>query len=389
MAVSVKIELGYADAASVAERKVQQALAWEAPQLSRPLRARVPRWSAGPTWTPPGTILLVRHRSHDGKRCRVTNSRIPPEGYSIEYDLGLVQCFAQPGTHRLVATDDGFFRTPFEGQLMDGLRSLGYVEAAPLPMLDALELRRDPTDGAVTLVAGPSDPLYAIAEPLGHLGYIESYPLNPREAPDARVVQHLRTLFRIVDDQEWRHHYELDEDRPSGAVALGGVLSAPRPGFIELLQHPDGRLHSQLLNPVPYDGSSLMATTRWVGAPLGWARRPRTWAMRATVSRVRTLARVVGERDSAGPEAAAIGFLSREPLPNWSCLFAARHPVIGDQYVTRSELEARDMGYVIDGVLGYVADWCADRSSADHPREVKWASRFGKTRRYIEGPHTS
>ncbi|MGH2832473.1 MAG: hypothetical protein ACRDK2_06820 [Solirubrobacteraceae bacterium] len=55
--------------------------------------------------------------------------------------------------------------------------------------------------------------------------------------------------------------------------------------------------------------------------------------------------------------------------------------------MTRSEIEATDMGYRVDGVLGYVLDRHADRSREALPTEVKWASRFGQRRRYVEG-HT-
>jgi hypothetical protein len=83
-----------------------------------------------------------------------------------------------------------------------------------------------------------------------------------------------------------------------------------------------------------------------------------------------------------------VGYLRGEPCPGWSPLFSAVHPALPDQYVTRSELEATDMGYRVEGVLGYVLDKWADRSREALPAEVKWASRFGQRRRYLEGPTT-
>ena len=41
------------------------------------------------------------------------------------------------------------------------------------------------------------------------------------------------------------------------------------------------------------------------------------------------------------------------------------------------------MGYRVEGVLGHIADIGAAR--APGPREVLWGSRFGKSRRYVEG----
>ena len=84
-----------------------------------------------------------------------------------------------------------------------------------------------------------------------------------------------------------------------------------------------------------------------------------------------------------------LGYLRREPSPGWSPLFSAVHPALPDQYVTRSELEATDMGYRVEGILGYVLDRWADRSRDALPAEVKWASRFGQQRRYHEGPTPS
>lgn len=373
-----------------AQRAVQRAVAWEAPALPHASGQLVPRWAHTPTWTPPGTILLVRHRSLDGGRCVVTNDRVPPPGFAIEFDLGLVHAFAQPGTARLVATDDGFFTTPFEGELADGLRALGHVEQAPLPMLEGLELRRDPDTGQVTLVAGPADPLYARAEPVGHVGFIESYPINPREPLDVRVDRDLLTLVREVDERAWRHRYAAVPERGEG-VALGGIWARPRPDTTPLWRDPDGTIGSDLLAParcVPGAGAVL----RWTAAPLAWAgRRLPAWALRAAASRVRAVAtrapaELVAAAGRRGGGRAVIGHLRREPAPGWSQLFSARHPVLPDQYLTRSELEARDMGYVVEGIVGYVADRRADTDPTAMPREIKWASRFGHRRRYVEGP---
>lgn len=385
----MRVELGHRFSDVPAIRRVQRAVAWEGPRFPEAGDVQVPRWSAGPTWTPPGTILLVRHRSLDGARTVVTNDRNPPEGFAIEYDIGLVHSFAQPGTRRLVAAGGGtFFSTPFEGQLADRLTGLGYVEEAPLPLLDALHVRRDPVGGGATLVGGPDDPL-AGAEQLTHLGFVESYPVNPRRPPAVEIARHYDTLTRQIDAVAWRHRYGVNLPRREDVVALGALWRRPSPGFVALRLRPDGTLVSELLEADPTAGLQAVAAARWVGAPLGWARRPRTWAVRAAASRARAIGRLAadaGDGVANGGSEETIGYLRREPLPRWSCLFAARHPVLGDQFVTRSELEARDMGYVVEGILGYTGDWSADRSPADHPREIKWASRFGQTRRYVEGP---
>jgi hypothetical protein len=87
-------------------------------------------------------------------------------------------------------------------------------------------------------------------------------------------------------------------------------------------------------------------------------------------------------------EGEILGYLKRDPATGWSGLFSAVHPALGDQYVTRSELEAIDMGYAIEGILGYVIDRFANRGRDVPLAEVKWASHFGQRRRYVEGPVT-
>src|SRR5438132_14373007 len=93
------------------------------------------RWGDSPTWTPPRWQLLVRHRSHDGARRVLTNDREPPRGFSIEYDLGLLHRYAQPGTQRLIASKPAshgppqhYVRTIAEGELDEGYAMLGYLE---------------------------------------------------------------------------------------------------------------------------------------------------------------------------------------------------------------------------------------------------------------------
>ncbi len=384
------IELGYPPAPSARERFVQRANAWQAPRLPDVEGTAVRRWASNPTWVPPDSQLLVRHRSLDGHRRVITNDRRPPSGFTIEYDLGLVHQFAQPGTQRLIVKDEiSYFCTPFEGGLAEGFRGLGYVEEAPLPMLDALELRRDPTTGEEVLVAGVEDPLYDVAIPMGNLGFIESYPINPRCAPDQAIHWGLTMLQRSVDPARWLHRYRVDEQRTSGSTVLGSLWTRAGSGFTAVHRHTDGSLVSDLIPKRSSIDSALTAKLRWAAAPLSWTQaRPRSWAARATANRLRRLLGENALRATISPRSAGdtlLGYLRRGPALGWSPLFSASHPALADQYVTRSEIEATDMGYTIDGVLGYILDRGADRSREALPAEVKWASRFGQRRRYIEG----
>jgi hypothetical protein len=397
----MKMELGFVPAEDEGERTIQRLSAWEAPRLPGIKRASMRRWIGGPTWVPHTSQPLVRHRSLDGSRRVVSNDRTPPNDFVIEYDLGLTHAFAQPGTQRLITaepdesgdpmgltvqTGQRYFRTPFEGILDSGYTGLGYIEEAPLPMLDALELRRDLITGDEVLVAGADDPLYDTAEPLATLGFVESYPIQPRHPPGQPIDWGLITLQRSTDPVRWRHRYSVSDKPVPETVSLGGLWTRPGSSLIPLHLCADGTLTSELLPTARLVSPSLGASLRWAAAPLGWPEgRPRAWAARATASR---LSRLRAERLQASPAASSrvlLGYLRHEPSPGWGPLFSAVHPALPDQYVTRSELEATDMGYRVEGVLGYVLDRCADRSRDALPAEVKWGSRFGQRRRYVEG----
>ena len=382
-------ELGYMAATTAGERVVQRMNAWESPRLPGLDHKNVRRLFSGPTWVPPDSLILVRHRSADGVRRIVTNDRQPPPGFAIEYDLGLVHSFAQPGTRRLIASENGYFCTPFEGGLDDAYDGLGYVEEAALPMLQALELRRDNASGEQVLVAGVDDPLNDTTVPVAHLGFIEGYPINPRHAPQHEIDWGMTTLLRNTDLKRWRHVYSTTAEPPPGIVALGGLWIHPGNGLVALSVDAHGRLTSDLLGDDYADERELKAKLRWTVAPLSWPRgRPKAWAARAAASRARMLIAkdvYVGGSTLSIPTGAVLGYMRNAPSPGWSPLFSATHPALPDQYVTRSELEATDMGYKVDGILGYAIDRFADRSLDALPNEIKWASHFGHGRRYIEG----
>ena len=109
-------------------------------------------------------------------------------------------------------------------------------------------------------------------------------------------------------------------------------------------------------------------------------------SQRATGTRARRLLRSqtarAGHVPSRGQQ--TLGWLRRRPATGYSPLFSATHPVSGDQFLTRSELEATDLGYSVDGVLGYIFDAGVDHSSVLEATTVLWGARFGQGRRYVE-----
>jgi hypothetical protein len=383
----VKIPLGREPAATPAERHVRRELECEPPQLPGLAPDRMRRWRHSATWQPPETEVLSRHRAIGGGHWIVTNRRQSPDGYRLEFDLGVVQRHEQPGTLQLVARGDGFVLTDGAQAPADGERALGHVEQAAFPMMDVLELRRVTATGQLILVAGPADPMLANTEPVERLGYIEGFPVHPRELV-VRPPWNLTRLIRTTDRARWRHVYAtaaFDAAVPGdeASVALGSLFTGPGPGLASVWRGADGRVTSDV--HVPWQdtpGHVARTAPKWVAAPLAWSRRPSGWALRATASRARRFAAATAKRTGPAQEPAVLGFIRTSPAPGCSPLYSALHPVLEDQFVTRSTLEAKDMGYWIEGILGYVGDLGADRRRG--PREILWGSRFGADRRYVE-----
>jgi glycosyltransferase involved in cell wall biosynthesis len=384
-----KLTLDRAPARDDAEAWVQRAVSWQEPRLPGLTAGAVRRWETAAAWIPPETDTLTRHRALDGDDRVVTIGRQSPPGYGIEFDLGVLHRFAFPGTRRLVQDGDTFALTEDENLLTDGRRALGYVEQAPLPLLEVLELRRLPDSGRHVLVAGADDPLYNSAEHLATLGWIESFPIQPRHTPLHLGPWGAVALRRYVDRDAWRHRYRTGPpgDEPD-AVSLGALMRGPGDGLLPLRVRPDGRLETDLAGP-SRARRTPSAVARWIAAPLAWSGGPPpAWAQRATASRVRHLLAPPSRRAVAppgGPE--TLGWLRIEPATGHSPLFSATHPVTGDQLLTRSTLEATDLGYRVDGLLGHVVDAGADGMSTIAATSVLWGSRFGKGRRYVEGPY--
>ena len=369
--------------------EMRRALTWEAPLLPELAPGTVRRWEGIATWIPPETHPLCRHRALASEERVVTIGREPPEGHQLEFDLGVLHRFAMPGTLRLVDDGHSFTLTDDENRLGGDLRSLGFVEQAPFPMLEALELRRMPPTGQDVLVASRDDPLYGVTEHLGVLGWIEPLPIKPRRLTIHTAPWGVRPLRRYADKEAWRHRYRNGEwadkvRREPDMVTLGALQMNGQPGLIALRRRADGRLETDLAGPAGASADPRVVA-RWLADPLRWAgRRPQAWAVRAAGSRARHLARGLRSRRDCSGEVTVLGWLRPRPAPGFSPLFSATQAASGDQFVTRSEVEAEDLGYEVDGILGFISDAGLDRSAAQ-PAAILWGSRFGEGRRYIEG----
>jgi hypothetical protein len=361
---------------------IRRALAWEAPRLPG-LRRGIPRrWGGAATWQPADTALLSRHRSDDGQRTIVTLDRVPPPGFRLEYDLGALHGHQLPGTKRLMAgPDDRWLLTGIDGDTTPEYQHLGWVEQAAFPMLEPLTLAHDPVTGRAVLVGGGSDPLTGRVEPRQHLGWLESFPVLPRSVEAPPLALGIAVLRRQVDRDGWRHRYVAAEaDGVGEGVAIGGLLLAAGPETVELRQEERGRVVSELLPGPSGTGSRAAATVRWTIAPLTWSEGPlpKAWAARAAVGRGRRAVRGFG---APGLAATPLGHARREAVPGWAPLYSGTHPVTADQMLSPSQSELRDLGYVVDGILGYVSEGFVDSPDALGAPEVPWGSRFGQGRR--------
>ncbi len=343
----------------------------QAPRLPELTPGTVRRWEELDGWIPSGTQPLCRHVDFNEIGRIVSNDREPPPGYELEFDLGAVNVFAAPGTRRLIYADNSFELYEDQNELGEGRDSLGYVEEQPLPLLVPLELRRLPETDRHVLVAGPEDPLLDVTEPVAALGWIEPFPILPREETRHYGPWGVTALWRRADHGAWRHRYRAggSGDGPDAAT-LGSLYPDPDEGLVALQLRADGRLASGETRPGRASRDPRKIGS-WVAASASSGGRPRSPA--SAQRRLRHLARNFNSRKLADGDGATLGWLRREDAPGCSALFSTTHPVTGDQLVTRFAQSAMDRGYLVDGVLGYILVAGADDESEEASRMTPWA----------------
>jgi hypothetical protein len=268
-----------------------------------------------------------------------------------------------------------------------GATTLGFVEQAPLPLLDALVHGIHRGTGGQVLVAGVEDPIAHEVDRIEVLGYVDSYPMNPRHRPHAELAFRSIGLTRAVDLRARRHVYGLGELPAGGELEgeLGALAPQPYGDGIAVWRTAAGTLVTdRYAPPPPHPGAPLAA--RWVAAPLTWSGGPPLAARaRSTGRRLLELPRAaIRARGPAEAEhgEAPLGYLSPSPAAHRLPLYSAVHPVTGDQLLTPWRLEATDMGYADVRLLGYmldVAPLTGDRTL--RTVTVPWASRFGHNAR--------
>ena len=186
-------------------------------------------------------------------------------------------------------------------------------------------------------------------------------------------------LVRAIDRDRWRHVYGVGRLPPGEVVGeLGSLPREPTAGLDSVYVTAAGHLVTEASARTPGPASSA-ARIRWALAPLGWRRSGIALATRghAVVGRARRLLR---RREVPGGEPVArVASIHTQTAPGRVPIFAAWHPVTGDQLLSTSEWEASDLGYGEAELLGY-ADGVAPVTGrlGLERREVPWASRFGR-----------
>lgn len=336
----------------------------------------------------PGMMFLCRHREHRGDIRVVTASQDPPDGFVLEATVGLVHAFSPPGTAWVVLGPDGRIRRVPRGEtgsLGSGDRLLGAVEVVPFLLQDPLQVGALRTTGHHVLVNGADDPLLSEVDILETVGFVEPWPLRPRRGPAASQPFGLAGLVRGIDRRGRRHVYSVGS-LPVGELVgeLGALHLEAQSDSVPVWVTDDGRILIESYDPT-IAKARVLAATRWALAPARWWGAhhllPRSRAIGRRLLQIRryTGSDPVASRPSGPPDGYLFRADGRSRLP----LYAALHPITGDQLLTRFPLEAQDMGYTRIERLGYVlAAWpVTGRDDRTRPT-VPWASRFGLEARW-------
>lgn len=188
-------------------------------------------------------------------------------------------------------------------------------------------------------------------------------------------------LVRVVDRERHRHAYGADS-LPRGELVgeLGSLLRDPSEDSVPARLTADGRLQTDD-HPLTVPRPSLYRAIRWALAPAGWRRVAPSGARGRAILRrlVLSLRRLAGGRETGGDGGPVVGYLHRRAGAARLPLYAATHPVTGDQLLTTSPREPEDLGYASAELLGYLtAEAPVTGQLGLKAPALPWARRFGK-----------
>ena len=341
----------------------------------------VPRWGLTPTWIAPLSTVLMRYKERIGER-RIVNPGEPPPAFHLEHFLGAVRSTGVPGTKMLIATGDTYRALPREEwrELPDDAITLGYLEEAPLPGLESLALGFHRPTGEHVLVALPEDSLLAAVDVIEVLGFVDPFPLRPRETPAAERALGLVGLLKTADLAARRHRYAVGGfpvGEPIGE--LGGLAESGLQGSVPVWV-VDDYVVTDRYRP-PRRKPAAAAAVRWTAEPIAWSDLGSPTArlkvmLRRSAESVRSRSRL--GRGSAAPEGDPQAWLFERAQPGLQPLYASHHPVTGDQLLTRAVQDAVEMGYEDVQLLGFMAAAAPATGSLAHRGVgMTWARRSG------------
>jgi glycosyltransferase involved in cell wall biosynthesis len=342
---------------------------------------RVPRWDLTPTWIPPLSTIGIRYRERIGER-RLIGTGEMPASFHLEHFLGALRSTGVQGTVRIVGIGGSFQAIPRDrwSETPPQATVIGYAEEAPLPGFDALALALHRTSGQHILITLPDDPILEAVDVIEHLGFMDPFPLRPRETPAAERPLGLVGLVKSVDYATRRHRYAIGS-LPAGELVseLGGLAESGLQGSIATWI-ADGYLVTEKYRP-PMRKPGAVAAVRWSAEPVAWKGiAPASSRLKAMARRSGTsvLSRVRLGGESVDPGGEPSGWLVESARPGLVPLYASHHPVTGDQLLSRSLQDAAQMGYVDSQLLGFMslaAPLTGDLSHRGLP--VAWARRSG------------
>lgn len=353
--------------------KAEPALPQSPPGFTGSLGSQAP-------WRPPETRVLYRHRHSPSGRYLYSNSEDPPPDSVLDMALGALRQHPLQGTVSLVCASGERALAIGEPREQDDPSLLGFMEQAPLPLLDELRLARHRRTGEEVLLAGSADPLVNETDAPRTIGYIEPYPIHPRLLPHLDVGYGLLGLVRTVDYDARRHRYGAGQF-PAGVPAgeLGALLAEHAPDTDPLWIDDQGQVTvagRTLTNGRP----SLRGAMQWTAAPLTWSGMGRfTPKLRASARRAYDSTRfLMSARANGAHPGDPAGYLLRSATPRSVPLYAAVHPVTGDQLLSNTTGEPTSLGYHHITLLGYLV---AQAPVTGRRGEIRvaapWASRFG------------
>jgi glycosyltransferase involved in cell wall biosynthesis/GT2 family glycosyltransferase len=327
-------------------------------------------------WVPPQSRLLCRHIDQRSGRYQFSNDPVAPPGLALDLIIGCVRDLSFTGTESLMLDAELGFRLGVNvGH--DARELLGFIEQVHLPLLDPLLMGRHRATGQPVLASGDGDPLVAQLEQPVQIGYVEGYPVKPRQPPRHDVAHGLVGLVRTVDRAARRHRYGAGHV-PNGELAgeLGALLIERSNDVEPLLIGSDGRLQ---IDRKLVDRPSLQTAVRWAAAPVSWSGNavPR---LRAVARRALDCGLQLAPSRAPACAPSPAGYVLQSPTAWTVPLYQSDHPVLDDQLLSTSEAEPRQFGYVNVRLLGYLVarPLVTDRLGIIRGG-VPWAKNFGLT----------